>query len=79
MNKNKKLGAGLIVVGGLIFAGKVGYNRLNKAFIKHCKKVESDAIDKTVDSFVTAVVTCKELTIESKHHGSAKVRLVVDR
>ena len=54
------------------------YAGFRKAYRDHFNKVKNDAIEKTVDDFVTAVVTCRTITIESKHHGKATVQLVID-
>lgn len=79
MSKNKQLVAGLIVVGGLLVATKKTYDYRKKLYEKYEKDIQQKAVDKTVDDFVKAVVTCRQLTIESKHNGCATVRLVVDR
>ena len=79
MNKNKKLVVGLVVIGALAWTGKHVYNGCRKALAEYAKDIQQETIEKTVDDFVKAVVTCRQITIESKHNGCATVRLVVDR
>ena len=54
------------------------YKAAKQALADHDKKLWSEATECCVDNFITAVVTCRELTIESKHNGSARVRIVTD-
>ena len=78
MNKNKKLVVGLVVIGTLAWTGKHVYNGCRKVLVEYAKDIQQETIDKTVDDFVKAVVTCRQVTIESKHNGKATVRLVID-
>lgn len=78
MNKNKTLVAGLVVIGALTWTGKHVYNGCRKALAEYANDIQRETIDKTVDDFVKAVVTCRQVTIESKHNGKATVRLVID-
>jgi hypothetical protein len=77
MKSRSKLGVAVGVLAALYIADGA-YAGFRKAYRDHFVKVKNDAIEKTVDDFVTAVVTCKTVTIESKHHGRATVQLVTD-
>ena len=78
MTTNTKIifafGVGLASAIGLRKAYKAG----KEALSEHDKKVWDQATERCVDNFITAVVTCRELTIESKHNGSARVRIITD-
>lgn len=78
MNKMLKIGAGLSFVLAALYVGDGLCYGIRKAYANHIKQVKNDAIEKTVDDFVTAVVTCRTVTIESKHHGKATVQLIPD-
>lgn len=75
--KHSKLGVAVGILAALYIAD-AAYAGFRKAYRDHFNKVKNDAIEKTVDDFVTAVVTCKTVTIESKHHGKATVTIVTD-
>ena len=77
MKSRTKLGVAVGVLAALYLADGV-YAGFRKAYRDHFNKVRNEAIEKTVDDFVTAVVTCKTVTIESKHHGKATVTIVTD-
>ena len=78
MTTNTKIifafGVGLASAISLRKAYKAG----KEALSEHDKKVWDQATERCVDNFITAVVTCRELTIESKHNGSARVRIITD-
>lgn len=76
MKTKTKLGVAVGVLAALYIAD-AAYAGFRRAYVNHFNKVKNDAIEKTVDDFVTAVVTCRTITIESKHHGRATVQLVV--
>ena len=75
--KHSKLG---VVVGVLaaLYIADGAYAGFRKAYRDHFNKVRNEAVEKTVDNFVTAVVTCRTVTIESKHHGNVTVTMVTD-
>ena len=77
MKSRTKLG---VVVGVLaaLYIADGAYAGFRKAYRDHFNKVRNEAIEKTVDDFVTAVVTCRTVTIESKHNGKATVTIVTD-
>ena len=77
MKSRTKLGVAIGVLAALYIADGV-YAGFRKAYRDHFNKVKNDAIEKTVYDFVTAVVTCRTVTIESKHNGKATVRIVTD-
>ena len=70
----------IMLIFGVGFAGVIAARELYKAgkeaLSEHDKKVWDQATERCVDNFITAVVTCRELTIESKHNGSARVRII---
>lgn len=76
MKKMVKIGAGLSFVLAAFYVGDGLYHYIRKAYVNRLIQVQNDAIDKTVDDFVTAVVTCRTVTIKSKHHGQATIKLI---
>ena len=74
-----KIGIGLIVPYSVVNTVLKACDRIESAFQTVVKEKQEEAVEKTVDDFVKAVVTCRQVTIESKHNGCATVRLVVDR
>lgn len=77
MKSRTKLGIAVGVLAALYIADGA-YAGFRKAYRDHFNKVRNEAIEKTVDDFVTAVVTCRTVTIESKHHGKATVTIVTN-
>lgn len=77
MKSRSKLGIAVGVLAALYIADGA-YAGFRKAYRDHFNKVRNDAIEKTVDDFVTAVVTCRTVTIESKHNGKATVTIVTN-
>ena len=78
MNRLLKISTGLTFVLAALYIADGAYAGIRRAYVRHFNKVKNDAIEKTVDDFITAVVTCRTVTIESKHNGRATVKLVVD-
>lgn len=78
MKTLKIIGIGAIVTYSVICVGIKVCDRIEAALQAVIKEKQEEAVEKVVDEFVTAAVRCQQFTIESKHHGKATVRLVVD-
>lgn len=78
MTKREKIVVGLIVTFGVFRFGIKAHDAIETALQKMVKEKQEEAVDKVVDDFVTAAVTCRQFTIDSKHNGRATVRIVVD-
>jgi len=73
-----KIGIGLIATYSVVRIVLKACDRIESALQTVVKEKQEEAVDKLVDEFVTAAVTCRQFTIESKHNGKATVRLVTD-
>ena len=72
----KKLLIGTIGIGIGFYVFKVGSDIVKAASQEFVERIRNEAVEKTVDDFVKAVVFNRRVTIESKHNGSATVTLV---
>lgn len=78
MTKREKIVVGLMVTVGVLRFGIKACDAIETALQKMVEQKQEEAVDKVVDDFVTAAVTCRQFTIDSKHNGRATVRIVVD-